>query len=448
MTRVRERALHLSGVVGAWSTKRWAALLFVVALALRVAFVLAVHRESLGFNDTLFYHSSATLMADGQGYADFNGAPTARWPPAYTFLLSLLYRAFGADYLAGELFNAVIGAAAVPLLMLVALKVFGRREAIVAGALLAVFPGQVLYTEVLLAETLYATALLGVFALLCVLAPERRRTAVAIGMAIGLATLIRGEGPLLLAIPLAAWWPELSKRDLAKRFALVFCATALVIVPWTVRNAVVLDDFIPLSTNGGTTFWSGHNPRANGGPTYATPELLARAGPAGDPGTPRAQESLLRREALEFIVSNPRRELELIPLKLLWLNRGDSAAIEIWINNVQEGPKPLSTSNTVVLGAIADFAYYGLLLITILSIVLLAELRRLRVTRGVLGLFAASLVLYGFVLYGNFRYRAPLEPLMILLAAPLLVRLGRLRAHPSPPAETPVAPVGTTAPSR
>ena len=81
----------------------------------------------------------------------------------------------------------------------------------------------------------------------------------------------------------------------------------------------------------------------------------------------------------------------------------------------------------MVIGAAADFAYYGLLLLTILSIVLLPELRRLRVTRGVLGLFAASLVLYGFVLYGNFRYRAPLEPLMTLVAAPLLVRLGRVR---------------------
>ena len=410
-----------------WSTERWMVVLFLLALGLRVAFVLAVHRESLGFNDTLFYHSSATQMADGNGYADLNGAPTARWPPAYTFLLSLLYRVFGADYLAGEVFNAVVGAAAVPLLMLIALRVFGRREAIVAGAILALFPAQILYTEVLLAETLYATALLGVFALLTVLRPERRTTVIAIGMAIGLATLIRGEGPLLLVIPLAAWWPELSKRDLAKRGALLLAAAALVIVPWTVRNAIVMDDFIPLSTNGGTTFWSGHNPRANGGPTYATPELLARAGPESDPGTPLAQESLLRREALEFIVNNPRRELELIPLKLLWLNRGDSAVIDIWINTVQEGPEPLSQDNRVVIGAVADFAYYGLLLVTILSVALRAGLRRRRVTRAVLGLFAASLVLYGFVLYGNFRYRAPLEPLMILVAAPLLSRLGRLR---------------------
>ena len=420
---MRERLRTL----GAWSTRRWAVVLFCLAAVVRLVFVLAVHREALGFDDTLFYHSAASQMAEDGRYSDFNGAPTARWPPAYPFLLSLVYRAFGNDYLGGEILNVFLGAAAVPLLMFIALRVFGRREALVAGAALALFPGQILYSELLLAETLYGTALLGLFAVLAAMPADRRSTVVAAGAAIGIATLIRGEGPILLAIPLAIWWRELSFGRLAGRMALLLAATALVIAPWTIRNALVLDDFIPLSTNGGTTFWAGHNPRANGGPTYATPELLARAGPPGDLLTPARQEDLLRREGLEYMVSHPLRELQLIPLKLLWLNRGDSAVIDIWINHVRAGPKPLSPSNTVVVGVVADFAYYSLLLLTIASIVLVPAVRRRRITRGVLGLFAASLVLYGFVLYGNFRYRAALEPLMILVAVPLVIRVAALR---------------------
>jgi 4-amino-4-deoxy-L-arabinose transferase-like glycosyltransferase len=407
--------------------------LFLAGLAIRVAFVLAVHREALGFNDTLFYHASADQLAHGKGYSDFNGAPTARWPPAYTFILSLVYRVFGTDYLGGELLNTVLGAAAIPLLMLIALRVFGRREALVAGVVLAFFPGQILYTEVLLSETFYSTALLVVFALLAVMPHERKRTVLAVGMAIGVCTLIRGEGPLLLAIPLAVWWPELSKPALARRMALVLAGTVLVVAPWTIRNALVMHDFIPLSTNGGTTFWSGHNPRANGGPTYATPELLRQAGPAGNFKTPIRQEALLRHQALEFMLHNPRRELELIPMKLAYLNRGDSAVIDIWINSVQKGPTPFSEPNRVRIGALADFAYFSLLFLTIAAVVLVPEVRRNRVTRGVLGLFAAALVFYGFVLYGNFRYRASLEPLMILLAAPLLVRMWELRSRAAPP---------------
>ena len=47
--------------------------------------------------------------------------------------------------------------------------------------------------------------------------------------------------------------------------------------------------------------------------------------------------------------------------------------------------------------------------------------------RAGIALTAISLVLYGFVLYGNFRYRMPLQPVMILLAAPLVTRLWEQR---------------------
>ena len=49
--------------------------------------------------------------------------------------------------------------------------------------------------------------------------------------------------------------------------------------------------------------------------------------------------------------------------------------------------------------------------------------------RGVLAYLALSLVTYGFVYYGQFRYRLPMEPLMILVATPLLVRVWAQRAR-------------------
>lgn len=42
---------------------------------------------------------------------------------------------------------------------------------------------------------------------------------------------------------------------------------------------------------------------------------------------------------------------------------------------------------------------------------------------GVLAYLAVCLVNYGFVYYGAFRYRTPMEPLMLLVAVPLLVAL-------------------------
>jgi hypothetical protein len=50
------------------------------------------------------------------------------------------------------------------------------------------------------------------------------------------------------------------------------------------------------------------------------------------------------------------------------------------------------------------------------------------VLRGALAYLVASLVTYGFVYYGQFRYRLAMEPLMILVATPLLVTVWQQRA--------------------
>ena len=405
--------------------------LTALALVLRVGWVLLIDRDSFAFNDPLFYHHAAKQLAEGNGYIDFDGSPTARWPPVYPFLVSLLYRVFGPEPTAAEVFNALVGTAVVPLVYVLARAAFGRTEAIAAGLFAAIMPGLIMYTDIMLAETLFSVELLVFFLLVARLSPGRWWTPVALGVVVGLAAMTRSEGLLLFAVPLAVWWRELPRRDLVLKLAAVGVGAALVIGPWAIRNYSQFDRFVLLGTNGGTTFWAGHNDRADGGPTYATPELLLEAGPRDEPNIEFKQEALLRERALEFIVENPLRELELIPLKLLHLNRGDSAAIDIWLNSQARGDEPAVALNRKVwLSVVLDFGYYALLTLTLVSVFLLRRrLWQQRVARGVLALFAVSLVFYGFIFYGNFRYRAPLEPLMMLVAAPVLARLWSVRGE-------------------
>jgi hypothetical protein len=49
------------------------------------------------------------------------------------------------------------------------------------------------------------------------------------------------------------------------------------------------------------------------------------------------------------------------------------------------------------------------------------------VLRGVLVWFLAAAFLYGFVFYGDARYHASLEPLMILMSAPFIAQVWRRR---------------------
>jgi 4-amino-4-deoxy-L-arabinose transferase-like glycosyltransferase len=419
---------------------RWVGGLTLAALALRVAFALSIERESLPFNDMLFYHSTAKALAEGLGFISLDQNPTARWPPAFPFLLSLVYRAFGSDHANAELMNAMLGAATVPLAYYAARRAFDRRTGLLAAGALAVMPGQILYAESILAEPLYTFVLVGILAMLVGL-PDRRLSAAAIGLAIGVAALTRGEGLLLLALPPVVWWGAMPRRELLLRTGLAALAAVLAIAPWTVRNAFVVDAFVPVSTNSAQTFWAGHNPTANGGATYARGEIYAELQDLPPERFEVEQARLLRREALEYMFENPLRELTLIPRKLLYLSIGDSRAIQTGATlseRASQGapvtggitPVIVPTSNAaVLLGVVADVAWFGLLALFVLALVVLWPLLwRNPLGRAGIALTAISLVLYGFVLYGNFRYRMPLEPVMILLAAPLVSRLWERRA--------------------
>jgi hypothetical protein len=48
--------------------------------------------------------------------------------------------------------------------------------------------------------------------------------------------------------------------------------------------------------------------------------------------------------------------------------------------------------------------------------------------RGVLAYLTACLFVYGFLYYGQFRYRIPMEPLMILVATPMVTAVLERRA--------------------
>jgi hypothetical protein len=52
---------------------------------------------------------------------------------------------------------------------------------------------------------------------------------------------------------------------------------------------------------------------------------------------------------------------------------------------------------------------------------------RSRIGRVVGTSFATALFLYGFVYYGNYRYRLPYEPLMVVVSAALVTRVFRGR---------------------
>jgi 4-amino-4-deoxy-L-arabinose transferase-like glycosyltransferase len=392
-----------------------------LALALRAAWVLVYGRTASGLNDTQFYEVAARALARGDGYISLAGEATAHWPPGFPFVVSLLYRAFGQHAELALGLNVVLATATAVLMYLIGERMFGQLGGRIAGVGFAILPGPIFLTALFLSETLFTFMLVGFLALVLFLR-ERGWTPFALGVAVGLTALTRGEGFLLLIIPLAFWWGSVPSKEWWSRVVLLLAATVLTVVPWTIRNASTMHAFIPVSTNASTTLYSGHNPKANGGPTYVTGKLLAKIH-SKDPQQQEVGEArVARQEALEWAVRNPQKELGLIPRRLIALNGGDSTSLYLFLN--APGDHEVHTSGQIVFGVLGDAGGYFVLFVCLASLVILGARRLWRLhpgMRALLAYLALCLVNYGIVYYGQWRYKIPMEPFMLLVATPLLV---------------------------
>lgn len=399
-----------------------------LALVLRAAWTLLYGRVEAGPHDARFFEVTARHLAEGYGYTQLFGTATAHAPPGFPFLVSIAYRALGTHVKLGLALNVVLGTATALLLYLIAREAMGRAAGRVAGLAFAILPVPIFFTGLFLSETTFIFMLVG-FLALAVFLPDRPWTPVALGAAAGLAALTKGEGALLPVIPLAMWWAGRVRGAWLRRAAPLLAAMALTILPWTIRNAIEMNSFVPVATNASTALWPAHNSEANGGPMDLPPSLLARI-PKGLGHTEREVEQarLLRRDAAHWAIRNPQKELGLIPRRVIALGEPSSGVFDIWFD--APAAYQVGSSSKVVFGVLADAFDYLLMLLTLAALALLGVRRLWRlhpVLRGALAYLATSLLLYGIVYYGQFRYRLVMEPMMILVSAPLIVAVWQAR---------------------
>ena len=143
---------------------------------------------------------------------------------------------------------------------------------LLAAAATAFYPELLWYPAHYWSETVYLLLLWGAIErTLAADARASRGTAAVAGLLWGLATLTRELS--LYLVPIAALWmlrPRVAAggalraraiRDLTPgvgRAAVLVLATVLTVAPWTIRNAIVLRAFIPVSTMGGLNLWQGN----------------------------------------------------------------------------------------------------------------------------------------------------------------------------------------------
>ncbi len=194
-----------------------------VAVVVRIAFVLIVAPQVPRLGDASAYHLLARQLAHGQGYIrPFDNLllhvrrPTAEYPPLFPALLSIPARLGAATVKQQRIVVAFLGAGTVALVGLLGRRVATPMVGLIAATLAAIYPMLFLSEATLMAESLYV-AIVTIVLLTAYRAYDDPKPLqfVALGAAIGFATLTRAEGALLgllVAIPLGLFLRGLTTR--------------------------------------------------------------------------------------------------------------------------------------------------------------------------------------------------------------------------------------------
>jgi 4-amino-4-deoxy-L-arabinose transferase-like glycosyltransferase len=423
----------------------------IVALAVRVA---EVERTSYRpINDAGSYLTLASGIAHtgdystshrpGSGAGGTRG-PSAYFPPGFPYFLAAVDLIDGHStprdgaVQPARLAQAALGTATVALVGLVAFELFGELVGLVALVLAAVYPVLIELSGTIVAENLLtALVLAAVYAALrarrSVSAPRRYGWVAGAGVLTGLATLTHENAALLVLPLLAAVWtarPRLSPAAVAAP-TLLLATAILTIAPWTIRNAVELHRFIPVTDENGVTLVGTYN-RASAAYKPVPYKWRLYYGIPGERPliresrhlTEPALSSRLQSQALHYIGDHPfsplavayHNTLRLLELEGSFAWRASAGAIDL--------PEPT--------------ARIGVICFWILCLVALAGAFTRTVRAAPAWLWAVPVLLWLSVAVVNAetpRFREPVDPFLILLAAcalavPLRAIGRRLRRAP------------------
>jgi 4-amino-4-deoxy-L-arabinose transferase-like glycosyltransferase len=314
------------------------------------------------------------------------------------------------------------------------LMLWRRRIGLIALVLASLFPPFMLTGAAILSETLFLVVMLAAVAavLQARRSPHRLRWAATAGLFCGLAALTRSNGALLV-IPLALALVRPAsggRRAAAMSVGALVAGAVLTVAPWTVRNAIVLDSFVPVSTQGGHTLAGAYNEtiRRSGelwGPPWALPEFAhlywrprfrdaaLRAGAV--PGlTPRGWRTdvpepeldrRLRAAATDHMTEHPGYVFEKVvsnTARLFQLGGPHSADFTIEEMALEaRWPRRATT-----------YLFYPVFVLAIVGAFTAAARRAPRWLWLVPALFLPAVLVNGLV-----RFRSPIDPFLIMLAA-------------------------------
>jgi tetratricopeptide (TPR) repeat protein len=402
--------------------------IFALALLLRAVYIWEISHApffDIRLGDAEAYHEWALRIAGGE----WLGRDVFYQAPLYPYFLASIYRTIGDSTTIVRIVQAIVGASSCALLASAGISLFGLSGA-VAGLLLTVYPTAI-YFDGLLEKT--SLVVFFTCALLAVLAVPSERLPVRYGLAAGviLALLILTRENAMLLVPVALlciWFRSSPEPGHRRRAAAGFAAGILIgLLPVATRNWAVGGELHLTTSQFGPNFYIGNHAGASG--TYEP--LVPGHGSAADerqdatrlavdatgrPLGPADVSSFWTRRALADIRARPAEWLRLAGRKLaLTFNAAEIADTE---------SRDVYAESSRLLRVLSPFEFDVLFGLATFGTVLTAHMwRRIWWLWMIAATYAVSVALF----YVLERYRIPIVPVLMMMAAGALSDARALR---------------------
>jgi 4-amino-4-deoxy-L-arabinose transferase-like glycosyltransferase len=408
--------------------------LVFVGLLIRVTAVLILddYRDPLSAE----YGIVARNLVAGKGFVGGGWlgpeTPTALNTPVYPIFLAAWLRVGGPlAFLGVELSQALLSALLIYLVGQIARTLSDSSTGLVAGIFVTGYPPLIYFCKQI-SPAIFTTffTMSSFYALLLFFRNPTWKRIIACGLVFGLSLLV--EPILLMALPGAAliawiWTYTGDKKSVVRKLAVGGAIGILVILPWTTRNYLVFQRVVLLKTSFGLNLWLGNNPSATGFLYTSAGEPMQETLSASTRDylstlNEAQRYEVLRRQAWEWIQLHPKRFLHLTIRRIgyLWLI---SPTYRVTEQNIAE-PRAFYVVRAMIQAALLLFALAG---------GILAFPRKRSLVLMILWWVVVFSAPYVISVAGNTRYRLPVEPMLLILAAFCFASVLRLKGvtdHP------------------
>lgn len=406
--------------------------LLLLALGVRVVQILATHGWTPVADPADYVRHALSIAHHGHMAPSLvpHGGPSALRPPAYPYFLGAVFALSGDSLTAGRLASALLGVISVALIGVIAEQLWSRRTALIAMAVAAVYPPLVLLSGTLLSESLGLPLVLALVALVLAYRgePRPRWVAPAAGVLFALALLDR-PALVMFALPLVlGLWGRPWRSWAALRAPLVALVVAgLVIVPWTIRNAIDFNGFVPISTQSGFLVGGTYNYTSDHDPVEPAAYRPANLDPALRPITsnPALDENQMNKKLSAAGKRYAKKHPGYVP-RVFWFNGLRVLGLFHPARDTREAYAFQGIGSGYA--KLAQVSWYVLLAFGVLGVALGAARR----APWWISILPPLLFVSVIWISGDIRYRAPIEPFVVWSAAFALAYVTDRRRVPQP----------------